>query len=395
MTRGFRASLSVSPFTETLLADGWRFTDGQRTAAALDEVQQLFVAHGATEVYARIATRRVARSGDAELGLDAGLRLARLARTMGLPFNPEIGMWSVYGDLALQPAPDFSDYPMIDLPGPWHTLTVPQMAAAFRIYGAEVAREIRATGVEVAIWDLGNEVDYGVAGVAIPSFTSSMDEWSYTAPDGVDPEIGRMPLDELLALPRPEEWLRERVWPAVAALFAAVAEGIRSVDPTARFSTHTCGVRFFESFFAAMDENGFVVDELGTSYYPTIPTGVEDQFRELRDAAEAAHTRLGRPVFLAETSYPSGPMIGAHAWNDAVPGYPIDPVGPYRFYRDLVAWGAGSGLLSGIRPWAPDYASGNWQPMSHFAAEGTLAVAAPVLDAIADGLAEAGATSTA
>lgn len=48
--RSFRTSLSVSPFTEGVLAD-LVVTDGRCTARTVKEVQQLFVRDGATEVY--------------------------------------------------------------------------------------------------------------------------------------------------------------------------------------------------------------------------------------------------------------------------------------------------------------------------------------------------------
>ena len=50
------------------------------------------------------------------------------------------------------------------LPGPWNTLTLEQMERALRQYGALVARQLLGTGVRVNYRDLGNEVDWGVAG---------------------------------------------------------------------------------------------------------------------------------------------------------------------------------------------------------------------------------------
>jgi hypothetical protein len=54
----FRVSISVSPFAETVLKTGTRFTDGTIIATTTEQLQRLFVAHGATEVYARISTRQ-------------------------------------------------------------------------------------------------------------------------------------------------------------------------------------------------------------------------------------------------------------------------------------------------------------------------------------------------
>lgn len=213
---GFRVSLSVSPFTEAVLGS-LALTDGRRTASTVREVQRLFNQHGATEVFVRVATRTQARLGDAEYGLARALERARLARDLGLPLNPELGLWAVYGDITRQPAPDFSDYPSIRLPGPWNTLTLEQMEAALRQYGALAARQLLATGVRVNHWDLGNEVEWGVAGVAIksgqmgPPFAWNNTQAGYRqTPDGQD------------------RYLRDLV--AQAAATAAVA-GIRPWAP--------------------------------------------------------------------------------------------------------------------------------------------------------------------
>src|SRR5262249_2269904 len=56
--KDFRVSLSVSPFVEMAFSNGVEFTDGKLTAKTTEELQRLFMAHGANEVYARIGTNR-------------------------------------------------------------------------------------------------------------------------------------------------------------------------------------------------------------------------------------------------------------------------------------------------------------------------------------------------
>ena len=63
MSQDFRVSLSVSPFAEILLSHGAAFTDGSITAKSVESLQRLFAAHGANEVYARIATTRRSSAG--------------------------------------------------------------------------------------------------------------------------------------------------------------------------------------------------------------------------------------------------------------------------------------------------------------------------------------------
>lgn len=390
----FRNAISVSPFTEVVL-NAVTLTDGTRNAGTVTGVQRLFMEHGANEVYARIATRRKARSGDAEHGLDRGLQRARLARNLGLPFNPELGLWGVYGDIAYQPEPDFTDYPGIRPPGPWTSLTVDQMVPLLRRYGATVAALILSTGVEVGVWDLGNEIEFGLAGVAIRSLTTEADGWTYSPPDAVDPAIGQMDFYTLILMPEDDRiaWLQAHLWPHIGRLLAATADGIRWIQPGARFTTHTSTVaagssKLSAAFWRAMLDAGFRPDELGTSFYPT-SNEYGDRMAIFKDVTTTLHTTFGKKVFVSEVGYPSATMSDPYPWNSALPGYPISPQGAHDFVRDLVAWGAGAGRLSGVRPWAPDYCTAGWQPMSHFAVSGTTATAQPVLNAIAEGLRQA------
>jgi hypothetical protein len=392
---GFRTSLSVSPFTETVLKTV-SLKDGKLTAKSVAELQRLYFADTATEVYQRIATRKLAPQGDGECGWALGLERARLARDLGVPFNPELGLWAVYGDAsAYQQPPDFSDYPGIRLPGPWTSLTLAQMEVALRQYGALVARQILATGVRVNYWDLGNEVDSGVAGVAVmPFFPDS----TYQAPNAVDPAIGTMTTYELITMPESERiaWSKAHLWPYVGKLLLATAEGIRSVDRSARFSTHishfgnkTPAVQI--AFWESVTSVGYLPDQLGTSYYPTegkTTDGPVDTWAWLKQTAAALTRAHKRQMFIAEYGYPSAVMQPPYIFNDAVNGYPLTPQGQHDFTRDLVEWGYTSGQLAGLRPWAPDYCTNSgWTPMSWFDVSGATATAKPALHAIQAALA--------
>jgi len=393
----FRVSMSVSPFTELTFRYGLTFTDGKITAKTPEELQKLFVSHGANEVYARIATTQKYRSGFGDHSMDRGLERARMAKALSLPFNPELGLFNIYGDVRCQPSPDFSDYPEIKVPGAWTSLTLDQMLGTLRAYGAAAARQIASTGVKVRVWDLGNEVEFGTAGVAVQPMPGGCDDTAggpgwYKAPDKVDPAIGKMSGAELMRMPEAERiaWLQSHLWPHEAKLLAAVAEGIRSVDPHARFGTHVSGITSVlpaqaVAFYKAMRDGGFVADELGVSYYPTSSSHPADRLQAFKDMATAVHHALGRPVFIAEFGYPAAKMERGFIWNDAVKGYPLNPEGQASLIRDLVAWGAGTGVMSGMRPWGPDLAGPGWGPMSFFALDGKTATARPALNAIAEG----------
>jgi len=316
-----------------------------------------------------------------------------MAAALNLPFNPELGLFNIYGDIRCQPAPDFADYPSIELAAPWASLKLDRMVEALHAYGAAAARQIVATGVQVRIWDIGNEVEFGFAGVAVKPVPGSCDDTAgganwYRAPDGVDPAIGKMTFLGLMQMPESKRvaWLSEHIWPYEARMLAAVAAGIRSVDPQARFSTHVSGIAstqpaFTVAFFKAMKEGGFPADELGVSYYPTSSAYPKDRLQAFKEMAIAAQRELGRPIFIAEFGYPAGKMSGMFTWNDALAGYPQTPGGQASISRDLVAWGRREKVLSGIRPWAPDLAFPGWAPMSLFERDGKVVTARPALDA--------------
>lgn len=382
----FRTSLSVmTPFSEGVLAQA-AVTDGEVTARTLSELQRLYERHGATEVYNRISTKKAAGS----------LARARLAHDLGLPYNPELGLFGTYGDAATyQDSPDFSDYPSIRLPGSWITLTIDQMVGPMRQYGALAAREILATGAQVNYWDLGNEVENGIAGVAVyPLFPTA----NYRPPINVDPLIGTMSVPTLIAMSEDERiaWCKQHLWPYIGRLLSAAADGIRSVVPDAKFSTHisdfgqrTPAVQL--AFWETVKAEGYLPDLFGTSYYPTdgrTDLGAADRPAWLKGIATELHKRYGRQMFIAEYAYPSALMQPPYPFNDTVPGYPQTPAGQHAFTRDLVAWGVESGLLAGIRPWAPDFCNNSgWEPMSWFTLSGSTATAKPALHAIQEALA--------
>jgi hypothetical protein len=388
----FRNSLSVSPFIEVVLKRV-ALSDGIRTGRTMEEAQRLFNAHGATEVYARIATSKSAPIGDSDCGWASALTRARLARDLAMPLNPEIMLCGTYGDGATyQDPPIFDSYPQIRLPAPWTTLTLDQMIPPLRQYGALVAKQILNTGATVNYWDLGNEVENGIAGVCVyPLFPTT----DYKAPDNVDPLIKTQSVPGFVAEGETARiaFCQQHLWPYIARLIAAARDGIRSVDRNAKFSTHISD--FAQStpaiqlaFWEVAKDNGYLPDQLGTPYYPTdgkTTAGPLDKFQWFKDTATALRQKYDRRLFIAEYGYPSATMPPPYPFNDPVPGYQQDEAGQHAFTRDLVAWGVKSGHLAGLRPWATDYCTNSgWQPMSWFDVKGSATTPKPVLHATSD-----------
>ena len=394
----FRNGLSLSRYPEAMFDKNVAYRAGKRTARSPEELQRVYMDHGSTEVFVRAGTSRTAPYGGRNSGFSEVVPRARLARALGLPLNPELLLCGIYGDMGGQPEPDFSGFPQITLRKPWIELGIDEMCDAMRIYGELAAKEILNTGVTVNVWDLGNEVEFGIAGVAIPPMTKTIGGpgWTYRAPDAVDPEIGKMTIGKFFMMKPADQaaWGKAHLWGHVGKILAAVADGIRKADPKARFATHTSAIatmipQVFVGFYETLDANGFRSEELGASYYPTNTKLIPKRLDLFKETARLAKDRLGRPIYIAEFGYAAGPVIyGGDDWANPVEGYPITPDGQARFLRDLVEWGVREGTVCGVRPWAPDYVGGSWQGMALFEAPvNGVAVARPGLSSIREGLA--------
>ena len=386
-----RVSLSPSPFANLMFEQGSVYVDREgRRATNVPSLIKLYQAHGATEVYARIATSQK-YPGGGDHTLATGLALAKAAVAAGLEFNPELGVFKFYGDVSCQPGPDFSGYPFPAPSTPWQQLSLGAMLPVLQDYGAYVAKRILDTGAQVEIWDLGNEVNFGFAGVAPRPLPGACPEegpdW-YRAPGVIDPAIGQMSVLELMQMPAPDRiaWLQSHVWPYEAQMLLALAKGIRSVDPGAKFATHITLPELTDdtlAFYRAMDAGGLHFDQLGLSVYVTSGPEADARWQGAQRTIVALGQEFGRPIFLAEVAYPSGRIwLGPFAdWDHPVNGYPLNEQGQAKFLCQMVSWGAANGVI-GIRPWAPEVVELGWSPMALFGSSGDVLMAKPALDAL-------------
>ena len=151
------------------------------------------------------------------------------------------------------------------------------------------------------MWDIGNEVEFGIAGVAVRPLPGGCDNtesgpvW-YRPPDAIDPTIGLTSVAELMGIAEARRitWLETHLWPHEARMIGAVADGVRLIDPQARFSTHVSGITSVipaqaVAFYKAMNGGGFQPDELGVSYYPSSSATPKDRLQAFKDTATALH----------------------------------------------------------------------------------------------------------
>ena len=376
-SENFRVALSLSPFSLNQFEDGYTFVVGDKTATTPEELQSIYRDLGSTEMYVRIATKRHKTAEDITDGkedpnanvhtFDQGMRLCRIAAALDIPINPEIMCAYTYMDMDGVQAPRFDEYPDIyalQNGKKWEELTIDEICTVLEAYGEFVADSILATGCTVNNWNLGNEANFGFAGVGMGVETA------------VDSELGKASaMKRYMASVFSVWWLKKHVWQYNVKEFAAVKNGIlnayakRGLDASnVKFSTHIATVVFTPrcsaSYFRYMKANGYDIETAGISYYPSAPAMSLNKKKLLTKTITRINKKCNVPVFIGEFSYPSGKMQGAFAgWNKKLKGYEKDQQGQADIYSDVVKWGKTHGM-AGIRYWAPDFEG--WYSMAMF-----------------------------
>ncbi|MBR4912022.1 MAG: glycosyl hydrolase 53 family protein [Bacteroidales bacterium] len=373
----FRVALSLSPFSLNQFEKGYSFAVGDKTASTPEELQNIYRELGSTEMYVRIATKRHKTAEDVTDGqpdenanvhtFDQGIHLCEIAAALNIPINPEIMCAYTYMDMDKQQAPRFEEYPEFNFlmnGKKWEELTLDEICTVLEAYGAFVGEAILSTGCTVNNWNLGNEANFGFAGISMGLKTA------------VDPKLEKAgTLKKYLAPVFARGWLKKHVWKHDAKAYAAVKRGILSAyaklgidDSNVKFSTHVATVVFpagcTAKFFNFMKDNGYEMETAGISYYPSAPSMALSKKRLLKKTVKKINKKCGLNVFIGEFSYPSGKMDGPFAgWNKKVKGYKHDQQGQANIYADVIKWGKANGM-AGIRYWAPDYEG--WYAMSMF-----------------------------
>ena len=368
----FRNTLSVSPFSGIEMNSNITYIAGTRMVRTRKELQELYIAAGSNEMYARIGTKRYYNGPNEDFNanyhsLEQGLELCRLAAELKMPINLEIMTAYTYMDMMVQQAPDFDEYPELSHlmnSKKWAELDLDEISLILEAYGKLVAEEILDTGCIVNNWNLGNEANFGFAGVSVGLDTA------------VNPKLKKHSMGEMFIKPNfGAGWLKKNVWCYNAKHMEALKRGILSAYKTRKintkgitFSTHiataVANKNYVVQYFSTLKENGFHPDVAGISLYPSSTTIFSDSMSWYRNMITSIKHDCGLKVYIAEFSYPSGKMSGEFSgWSHKIKGYPLNEAGQAEIYQDLVAWGMKNGLC-GIRYWAPDFKG--WYTMSMF-----------------------------
>jgi arabinogalactan endo-1,4-beta-galactosidase len=270
-----------------------------------------------------------------ESKLDYATDLAKRAQAVGLqPY------------LVLFLSEDWSDINKQPVPAVWADLKVSERADAIRDYAKKVAQHFKNEGIQLAFYEIGNEIDYGISGVFADT-------------------------DH----PRDPNTLLETVWPDEAILIKAAIDGIREVDSEALFMLHIASAwspHFSLAFFNAMEQFDVPYDYIGLSYYPSsFGQPLVVQFCRTLDRLSA---EIRKPIIIAETAYPAEPPTGGPFgdWRRAVPGYPLTEEGQAFWLVDLLSGMQERNDVMGVYVFSPAFwFSGElWGPFALFDSKG-------------------------
>ena len=401
----FRVALSLSPFSLNQFDAGYTFKVGNKTATTPAQLQQIYKDLGSTEMYVRLATKRhKTYNADGTLDnttdgkkdenanvhtFDQVMQTCKIAASLNIPINPEVMCAYIYMDMDGTQAPRFyeKDYPELYAKPTfanimrgkeWKDLSLEEICTVLEIYGEFVGDSILATGATVNDWNLGNEANFGFAGIGIG------------VPNSFDQTLAKAgPMKRYMSSLFSLWWLKKHVWCYNAKQYAALKRGILKAyaktgkdASNVRFSTHIATVtstpRASASFFKYMAEHGYEMQTAGISYYPSAPAMSFNKKKMLTKTVTRINKKCGVPVFIGEFSYPSQDMVGPFkGWNKQLGSYKKNQQGQSDLYRDVVTWGKEHGLI-GIRYWAPDY-EGEWYPMSMFTFKDKVGTAKTIL----------------
>ena len=216
-----------------------------------------------------------------------------------VPRAIEIGQRATAAGLAVLVDFHYSDFwadpAKQQAPKAWQGLGIEATAAAVGDFTAQALAEFRDAGVDVAMVQVGNETNSGVAGVT--------------------------------------------GWDDMAAVFSAGSSAVRSMFPNALVAVHFTNPETpgrYADAAAALDARAVDYDVFASSYYPYWHGTLDNLTAVLSDVAET----YDKKVMVAETSWASTLEDGdghPNVIQTRYPGYPTSVQGQASSVRDVVA----------------------------------------------------------
>jgi arabinogalactan endo-1,4-beta-galactosidase len=236
-------------------------------------------------------------------------------------------------------------------PDSWAGKSVAETAALMEEHAYDTAMYFKSKGLEVEIYELGNETDIGMV--------DFLPNRRIPVPPGVDFVNDRT-------------WLRENVWSVQAILLKAAAAGIRRAAPNARVAVHASslesgtGSQMGPDFFRAMRDFGVDYDIAAISH-PYAQNSTEWSLSRYSTACwQKRFARIvdeiavpGKPVMMVEASYQSSPETLLSA---PMPDFPFTPQGQAAFAREMFRFATSHPSIVGWFWFYPEFQAGITDP---------------------------------
>lgn len=244
---------------------------------------------------------------------------------------------------------DWADFVKQPVPAIWKELTSEKKLAAVATYTESVVRHMAQNGVEIEIFEIGNEIDFGICG-------EFEEEWPR-----------RVSL----------EYMRTRVWPRMVPILKAAQAGVLKAQPKAKFIVHLSqwnNVDYCIPFWQAMRAADVQLDIPGLSYFPSsAKEPAQRQFDYLCAQVGKLVDAFDKPVLLCEAGYPASAQFGGQfaEWNLPAEGYPLSDEGQAKWIAGLAGIIRKDPNFAGVFYWSPEwYDGGLWDAFALFDAHG-------------------------
>jgi arabinogalactan endo-1,4-beta-galactosidase len=281
-------------------------------------------------------------SENGESGLKYATAIAHKAQKGGFKPYLVIFLSDQWAALTKQPRPQI-----------WSELDPEALKQTVRQYAREVVRHFQNESIQLDIYAIGNETDFGICGAFPPSIK----------------EVSNAD--------------RIKAWTESAEIIKAAIAGVKESNPNGKIVLHvaTWAYDFVREYFGFMTQQGIAFDYIGLSYYPSSPA-----MREMRTiaAVDAFVNRLYKkfkhPIIIAEYAFPHTSEF-THAffknWNLPVYGYELTPEGQKLMLTTFLNWARKHPHIHGAYYWSPEWYMPNefhveagWGPMCLFGPDG-------------------------
>jgi arabinogalactan endo-1,4-beta-galactosidase len=242
---------------------------------------------------------------------------------------------------------DWADLMKQPVPKVWSELDLDDRCAAVRTYSRDVVTHFRNEGLKSHLYEIGNEIDYGICGVYPGKSTK-----------------------------KSPESLSRICWPDAAQLIVASQAGVRESDPDATFMLHIAhwwDVDFCIAFFQFMKDHGVQIDYAGLSYFPSSNIGGSLEMQQFGSVVTQVSAAIDRPIIVPETAYPNTSDFKGQfgRWKKEVPGYPLSDDGQRRWISDFLNFCAHHPNIDSVYYWSPEWCGeGMWKAFALFDVDG-------------------------